>query len=77
MSYIITYVRVALATSDFIQIILQIPATYEIHRKYQNRVFAWTKPNNSTVNRLERKQLERPKEEYTYTSSWKNVSSIK
>ena len=40
MYYIVTYVRVALATSDFIQNILDIPATYEIHREYQNRGLA-------------------------------------
>ena len=36
MSYILTYVRVALATSD-IQSILEIPATDEIHLEDRNQ----------------------------------------
>jgi len=58
MSCIITYVRVALATSD-VQSILE-PATDEIHMEDRNHGLAWTKPNNGiyhTQNRLTRKQL--------------------
>ena len=36
MSYILTYVRVALATSD-VHSSLEIPATYEIHKEDQNQ----------------------------------------
>ena len=36
MSYILTYVRVALATSD-VQSILEIPATDEIHLEDRNQ----------------------------------------
>ena len=49
MSYILSYVRVALATSD-IQSILEIPATDEIHMKDRNHGLAWTKPNNGLYN---------------------------
>ena len=58
MSYIITYVRVALATSDARSILE--PATDEIHMEDRNHGLAWTKPNNGiyhTQNRLARKQL--------------------
>ena len=55
MSYILTYVQVALATSD-IQSILGIPSTDEIHLEDQNQpAMAYTTCN--TVNRLARKQL--------------------
>ena len=57
MSNILTYVRVALATSD-VQSILEIPATDEIHMEDQNHGLAWTKLNNGTVNRHMRKQLD-------------------
>ena len=36
MSYILTYVRVALATSD-VQIILEIPATDDVHLEDRNQ----------------------------------------
>ena len=36
MSYIVTYVRVAQATSD-VQSILEIPTTDEIHMEYRNQ----------------------------------------
>ena len=49
MSYILTYVRVALATSD-VQSILETPATDEIHMKDRNYGLAWTKPNNGLNN---------------------------
>ena len=45
MCYILTSVRVALATSDA-QRILEIPATDEIHMEDRNYGLAWTKPNN-------------------------------
>ena len=49
MSYILTYVRVELATSD-VQSILETPATDEIHMKDRNYGLAWTKPNNGLNN---------------------------
>ena len=49
MSYILTYVRVALATSD-VQSILDIPATDEIHMEDRNHGLAWTKPNSGIYN---------------------------
>ena len=61
MSYILTYVRVALATSD-VQNTLEIPATDEIHMEDRtmvlpelSRTMAYTTRN--TVNRLARKEL--------------------
>ena len=60
MSYILTYVRVALATLD-VQSILETPATDEIHMKDRNYGLAWTKPNNglirNTVNSLACEEL--------------------
>ena len=49
MSYILTYVRVPLATSD-VQRILGIPATDKIHMKDRNHGLTWTKPNNGLHN---------------------------
>ena len=49
MSYTLTYVRVALATSDE-QSILDIPATDEIHMEDRNHRLAWTKPNSDIYN---------------------------
>ena len=40
MSYILTYVRVALATTD-VHSILEIPATDEIHMEDRNHGLAW------------------------------------
>ena len=51
MSYIHTYVRVALATSD-VQRILEIPATDEIYMEDQNHGLARTNPNSGTYNTL-------------------------
>ena len=62
MSYILTYVRVALATSG-LQNILDISATYDIYRTDGNHGLAGTEPNNGTADRLARKQPERPKKE--------------
>ena len=52
MSYILTYVRVALATSG-VQSILEIPATDEIHMEDRNHGHS----ARNTVNRLARRQL--------------------
>ena len=41
MSYILTYARVALTTSD-VQSTLEIPATDEIHMEDRNHGLAWT-----------------------------------
>ena len=49
MSYTLTYVRVALATSD-VQSILDIPATDEIHMEDRNHGLAWTKANSDIYN---------------------------
>ena len=57
MSYILTYVRVALATSD-VQSILEIPATDEIHFEDRNQTCVstatfescGTKTNNGRIN---------------------------
>ena len=49
MSNILTYVRVALATSE-VQSILEIPATDEIHMEDRNHGLAGTKPNNVIYN---------------------------
>ena len=49
MSYILTYVRVALATLD-VQSIFETPATDEIHTKDGKYGLAWTKPNNGLNN---------------------------
>ena len=61
MSYILTYVRVALAISD-VPSTLEIPATDEIHMEDRimvspelSRTMAYTTRN--TVNRLARKEL--------------------
>ena len=58
MSYILTYVRVALATSD-VQSTLEIPATDEIHIGGSNHSFAWTKPNNGIYNTQHRQWIVR------------------
>ena len=59
MSYILTYVRVALATSD-VQSTLEISATDEIHMEDRNHGLAeqWhIQHATHTVNRLARKEL--------------------
>ena len=48
MSNILTYVRVALATSD-VQSILEIPET-EVLMEDRNHGLAWTKPNSGMYN---------------------------
>ena len=49
ISYTLSYVRVALATSD-VHSILDIPATDEIHMEDRNHGLAWTKPNSDIYN---------------------------
>ena len=49
MSNILTYVQVALATSD-VKSILEIPGTDEIHMEDRNHGLACTKPNNGICN---------------------------
>ena len=44
-----SYVRVALATSD-VQSSLEIPEIDEIHMEDRNHDLAWTKPNNGIYN---------------------------
>ena len=58
MSNILTYVRVALATSD-LQSILEIPVTDEIHMEDRNYGLAWTMAytTRNTVNRFARKEV--------------------
>ena len=61
MSYILIYVRVALASSD-VQSSLDISTTDAIHMEDRNHSLAWTSPTmaytaRKTVYRLAREQL--------------------
>ena len=79
MSYILTYVRVALATSD-VQSILEIPATDEIHLEDRNQTCVstatvescGTKTTNGRINlciKLEKHKVDQmaEKKHYNFT----------
>ena len=56
MSNILTYqVRVALATSGM-NIVIEIPATDEIHMEDRNHGLAWTKPKYGIYNKQHSQQ---------------------
>ena len=69
MSYVLTYARVALATSD-VQSILEIPAN-EMRFTWRIETMVLTKTDNDTFNRLARQQL------HLDTSSSRKIISIR
>ena len=83
MFNILTYVRVAPATTD-VHIILEVPATDKIHIEDRYGLTDLSQTTRKTVNWFARKQLhlimcyqEGQKEQETYSSNSRNISLTK
>ena len=83
MFNILTYVRVAPATTD-VHIILEVPATDKIHIEDRYGLAEQSQTTRKTVNWFARKQLhlimwyqKGQKEQQTYSSNSRNISLTK